>query len=261
MIVFGDIKTDTVTIGTKLSIWNATNLASIESYSIQDNGISIKATPSEQEKTYQFYRVSTVTPFKVSMLGINANSANFTIKQGSLNDVTLNITGTQIAGLKLDGVTSNSWHYNSGTGINVITIGSAHTVQVIFVGTTCGLSFTSGAPINFGTLARDIISYEQTLVLYNTGDLTATITVSGNNWKDGSNVDHIAGQLTKFATSDQGTILYSSKKALNNTNGDVAFGTIRPQYTNSTYWQVQAVLQNMPFSGILTQSITFTTTC
>lgn len=144
---------------------------------------------------------------------------------------------------------------------NAVTTTTSTTGSVTISG-TCGITFTSGAPIAFGTLARDSISSEQTLTLNNTGSVTSTVTVSASDWKDGSNVVHIGGNLTKFATTNLGAgLAYASKTPLNSTNGAVAFGTIRPQYTNSTYWQVKGSLQNMPFKGTLTQSITFTGTC
>lgn len=146
--------------------------------------------------------------------------------------------------------------------IGLQSVNAVSTTGSVTISGTCGLTFTSGAPIAFGTLARDSVSSEQTLTLNNTGSVTSTVTVSASNWKDGSNVVHIAGQLTKFATTDQGTgLAYASKHALNNTNGDIAFGTVRPPNLNATYWQLQTALQNLPFSGALTQSVTFTASC
>lgn len=125
---------------------------------------------------------------------------------------------------------------------------------------TCGLGFVSGAPIVFGTLARDVISSEQTLVLNNTGSVTSTVQVNGTNWVSGATT-HIDVAKTKFATSDQGAAtLYAAKTPLSATLA--AFGTIKPTpVTNSTYWMLETTLQNLPFSGALTQEITFSVTC
>ena len=136
-----------------------------------------------------------------------------------------------------------------------VTIPNAHA--------TCGLSFDSGSPINFGTLQRDQTSSEQNLVIRNTGQDIGTLAVRGTDWTE-SSISHIVVGGTKYAagttaTPDPAGVSYQDKTAL--TNQDVQMGTVRGDSTNSTYWQLKAVLQNLPFFGNLLQTITFTISC
>lgn len=129
---------------------------------------------------------------------------------------------------------------------------------------TCGVALSSGT-INFGTIAKDAQSSDVQIDFTNSGSVTANVTATGSDWTSGGTV-HINGEKTKFATTDQGTnstgIDYASKKALNSTNTEVIFGNVRTGgFTNQTNWQLEATLQNLPFSGSLSQSITFTATC
>jgi len=133
-------------------------------------------------------------------------------------------------------------------------------------GATCGLVLNN-TTFDFGTLERDELSGEDNVAIEftNSGDATADVTVSAKNWL-ASNIIHIAGQLTKFSTSDQGTnglgVSYAFKNSLNSTDGAIAFGVIPiGPAVNNTYWQLSTTLQNLPFSGPITQSITFTASC
>lgn len=131
---------------------------------------------------------------------------------------------------------------------------------------TCGLVLNDTS-FDFGNLEINALSGEDDVVIEftNSGDTTADVTVSAKNWL-ASSIIHIAGQFTKFSTSDQGTnglgVSYASKNALNATDGAVTFGVIPSGASfNNTYWQLSAILQNLPFSGTITQSITFTASC
>ena len=135
----------------------------------------------------------------------------------------------------------------------------------VTISSTCGLSFTSGSPINFGTLDRDATATEQILVISNTGSATADLDVKGTDWTSGDTVTHSLVGNTRYAvgsTADPdptGDVAYGSKTGL--TTSDVALGTSRPGNDNTTAWGFQAVLTNLPFSGALTQTITFTASC
>lgn len=143
--------------------------------------------------------------------------------------------------------------------------------------TTCGLTIGHGAPLNFGSLSIGDMANSTSpgsstgfLNFTNNGDgATATVTVAGTNWVSGG-ITHITGEHTRFSTTDQGpSISYTSKHALNSTNtagpnsdGFVTFGDIiHGTNVNDTQWALQAVLTNLPFSGLLTQTITFSATC
>lgn len=134
------------------------------------------------------------------------------------------------------------------------------------ISATCGLSLNSTS-FTFGTLAINQISGEddETIAFSNAGSVNANVTSSAKNWLSGTTT-HIGGELTKFSTSDLGTdgkgVAYASKNPLNATDGDVLFGIVKVSPSvNNTNWQLQATLQNLPFSGALTQAITFTASC
>jgi len=130
---------------------------------------------------------------------------------------------------------------------------------------TCGLVLND-TTFDFGNIEKNAESgvNDVAIEFTNEGDATADVTVSAKNWL-ASSIIHIAGQFTKFSTTDQGTngldVSYATKTALNNTDGAIAFGVIPTSPANNTYWQLSAILQNLPFSGVLTQEITFTASC
>lgn len=130
---------------------------------------------------------------------------------------------------------------------------------------TCGLVLND-TTFDFGNIEINAESgvNDVAIEFTNSGDATADVTVSAKNWL-ASSIIHIAGQFTKFSTTDQGTnglgVSYASKNPLNSTDGPVVFGVIPISSINNTYWQLSATLQNLPFSGALTQEITFTANC
>lgn len=139
-----------------------------------------------------------------------------------------------------------------------VTLGSADITPL------CGLAVTNSS-INFGGLARDGIAGDPNsnirINLNNTGNVVSTVAVSATNWLANS-VIHIKGNYTTFSTSDQGNLAYASKTPLNNTNTPTTMGVVKPNPTgNSTFFGLEARLINLPFSGALTQTITFTGTC
>ena len=130
---------------------------------------------------------------------------------------------------------------------------------------TCGLVLNDTA-FDFGNLEINAESgvNDVGIEFTNSGDTTADVTVSAKNWL-ATSIIHIAGQFTKFSTTDQGTnglgVSYETKNELNATDGAVTFGVVPVGVMNHTYWQLSAILQNLPFSGTITQEITFTASC
>ncbi len=123
---------------------------------------------------------------------------------------------------------------------------------------TCGLSFVSGAPINFGSLLPGATSTDKILTLDNTGTKSGTLSVSGSDWKDAGGTTHILVQFTKY-TSKTTTTPYANKIPL--TSIPTVVGIISPPVNNATTWQLQSTLINTPFSGTLTQTIDLTLAC
>lgn len=146
----------------------------------------------------------------------------------------------------------------SATGDVATSTGSAD------IAPTCGLS-VANATINFGSIIRDGIAGDpgsnKRINLNNTGSVVSTATISATSWLSGS-IIHIKGNYTTFSTSDRGNVSYVNKTPLNTTSTPVAFGVVKPDPTgNSTFFGLEARLINLPFSGALTQTITFTGTC
>ena len=138
---------------------------------------------------------------------------------------------------------------------------------------TCGLSLGSST-ISFANsgnsdpskLNRGQESDEEDLTLENQGSTTADIDVSGTDWTgDDDGIVHITVGNTKYAVGDDsdadptGDFTYAQKTAL--PSSDTFMGVLVPDVTNHTAWQLKAVLQNLPFNGALSQTITFTADC
>lgn len=155
-----------------------------------------------------------------------------------------------------------TWHDNTPTNFDIFTTTGATGTQVtgsVTIAGTCGLAPVSGSPINYGTLTPFSISPEQTLVLDNTGSVSATLSVKGTDWLD-SGTPPTAQMLvgnTKFATT--ALVSYATKTAL--TTIDQTVGPILPITNLNTFWQLQANLLSTSFAGSLTQTMDFTVSC
>lgn len=165
-------------------------------------------------------------------------------------------------------LTGTSTTLDSTVGINgrILSSGTVTTTgpDDIITATTCGLT-PSPASLDYGTVARDAQSSERELVLTNTGTITTSVEVKGDNWTGTDTLVHLAAGKTRYAFGTTGTpdpsgIAYLSKAAL--TTGFAGSGVIPPNNGNSTYWQLEVSnLQNLPYSGAISQTITFTFSC
>ncbi len=127
----------------------------------------------------------------------------------------------------------------------------------VLISGTCGL--TLGAAPDYGTLAPGGTSSEPGigLTITNTGTAVGTLSVSGTDWVSGG-ISHIAVGGTHFAFTPPAAPVYASKTPLTTTPTAVP-GVIWG--TNATVWQLKATLINTPFSGTLTQTMTFSMAC
>lgn len=121
----------------------------------------------------------------------------------------------------------------------------------------CGISFVSGAPINYGSIKPGLTSTEQILVLNNTGSAPATLYVSATDWKDSSLVSQMDASQTRFSI---GAEAYLSKTPLT-TGQQTMITSFNPTSTLNTYWQVLVNLINPNFVGSISQTVNFTATC
>jgi len=133
------------------------------------------------------------------------------------------------------------------------------TGNVIIQGRTCGIQINSGAPINYGILTPNAVSAEQPLLVQNTGTVTGTLFVSGQNWVDAVPSTVITVDHTAFASS--ASVVFSSKSSLSTTPTQIAGVSFNPATPISTFWQLEAILSNTNFVGSLSQEMTFTASC
>jgi len=137
-------------------------------------------------------------------------------------------------------------------------VGAQVTGQANIVPTTCGLSFLSGSPINFGDLKSTEISAEQVLELSNTGNTPGKIDVVGTLWVDTTDfITQMDSASTRFSSSS--SVVFSSKTAVSPESE--LFAVLPPNVPKNTFWQVVANLINPNFVGNVQQDIVFTATC
>lgn len=112
---------------------------------------------------------------------------------------------------------------------------------------TCGITFPSGTPVNYGTifLVGDITS-EQTVGMENTGRSQEVVNVQGTAWTDGGTTIMNVGSTHFSATSGA----YAAKTAL--TGADQQITTLNNRQTKNTFWQLQANLLNPDYTGTIT---------
>jgi len=138
----------------------------------------------------------------------------------------------------------------------VLTSGDTSTTGTVEILTTCGVQFNSGAPISYGAVLPGDTSVQQTLTLYNSGNIAGDILVSGSDWVDGTPTTQMNVDDTKYSTL---TGDYTSKTSLQLT--DQTLTTLNPQVNTDTFWQLQANLLDTLFSGSLTQTVDFSVSC
>ncbi|GEM_PF-3335635 len=120
---------------------------------------------------------------------------------------------------------------------------------------TCGL--TLGPPLNYGSLAPEAFSALVPLSITNTGASTGTLRISGTDWFGGS-TSHITVDNTHYAFTPPAPPGYTSMTPLLATPSP---GFAIPPGVSTMAWQLKAHLINLPFSGTLTQTMTFSLTC
>jgi hypothetical protein len=118
----------------------------------------------------------------------------------------------------------------------------------------CG-ALADPATIDYGTLAPNDISSEESVTLMNTlGNVPSDVDVSGTNWRDVGDVMNVG--TTHYSTSSGS---YGSKTPLSTTPANLV--TIPATQSSATFWQLQAILSNPVFIGPAVQTVTLTVTC
>ena len=128
----------------------------------------------------------------------------------------------------------------------------------VTIGETCGIQFVAeGATISYGQILPGDTTAEQVFTVINPGNVPAQIKVSGTNWLDDSDGTVMNADSTRYSVT-MGD--YSSKTALD-TTANTIISTLEPQTNTETFWQLEANLLDVTFSGSLSQTLDFSSSC
>ena len=128
----------------------------------------------------------------------------------------------------------------------------------VTIGTTCGIQFVpTDGKISYGEILPGDTTAEQTFTVVNPGNVVAEIKVSGTNWLDDSDVNQMNADNTKYSVT---TGEYGSKTGLSTTASTI-IPALKPQINTDTFWQLEANLLDAKFSGALTQTLDFSSSC
>lgn len=120
----------------------------------------------------------------------------------------------------------------------------------------CGL-VTVPTAIDYGVLAPNAESSDQTLQITNTGNVQATVLTRGTDWSIPLNLNAMLVSATHYSlTSGQA---YGSKTALTGT--DTQLTTLTALEQKNTFWQLRATLNDPTVVGLTTQVVTLTGQC
>jgi hypothetical protein len=125
---FADITVEGIKVNLDKVSWNFPNSITVSNIFVQNNGITLKLDDISEERKYNFFRSASLTPYDISLVGFTSEKIDFTVVPG-LTDAVLNISGTQIDGVTLDGTVS-SFTYDGAA--NTVNINSATLVSVYF---------------------------------------------------------------------------------------------------------------------------------
>jgi len=137
-------------------------------------------------------------------------------------------------------------------------IGSTQGQVDILAADTCGISFVSGNPIDYGALVPGQESGLKTLVLDNTGNVFATLLVRGGDWVDGMSTTQMSVSDTHYDLSGMNS--YAMMTPLSSTDSTVLSAMFDPNNNLPMFWQLLANIIGS-FQGSLTQTVDFTVSC
>jgi len=126
---FADITLEGINVNLDKSTWNFPNSITVSNFFVQNNGITLKLDDVSEQRKYNFFRSGSLTPYDISLVDFTAEKIDFTIDTLGLTDAVLNVSGTQIDGVTLNGVVS-SFTYDGV--VNTININSATLVSIYF---------------------------------------------------------------------------------------------------------------------------------
>jgi hypothetical protein len=127
--VFADSTIEGIKVNLDKVTWNFPNSITLSNIFIQGNGITLKLDDTSEQRKYNFFRSSSISPYDMSLVGFTPEKIDFTIDTPSLTDAVLNVSGTQIDGVTLDGIVSG---FTYDGVVNTININSATLVSIYF---------------------------------------------------------------------------------------------------------------------------------
>ena len=127
--VFADITVQGINVNLDKVTWNFPNSITLSNIFIQDNGMTLKLNATAEEREYNFFRSGSLVPYDISLVDFTSQKIDFTVDTLGLTDVILNVSGTEIDGVTLDGVVS-SFTYDGIT--NTVNVNSANLVTIYF---------------------------------------------------------------------------------------------------------------------------------
>lgn len=173
---------------------NMTNSVTLSNFTIYDfnNRIGMQYS-TETFRNYTFYRSSSSSIYDANMTAIDASHAIFYVVTGSLSDVQLNITGTQLDSVKLDDIISSNWSWN-GT-VNTIRVQSAKKIEIFF---PAGQSFTQN-PTDTATvidaLTKTLTAIRTLTDSASVSDLLTKVYVGTRTLTDSATISDVLTQL------------------------------------------------------------------
>lgn len=142
--------------------------------------------------------------------------------------------------------------------------GSSSATGSVTIAGTCGVAL-GDSTINYGTVTPGSapINANSPLGINNTGSVTGTLTVTGADWL---NTPGTTSEILASNTGVSTIAIAGPYTPLANGIPIPLSGTFAPNpapHTSSltTYWQLTPILENLGFTGSLTQSLTFSASC
>jgi hypothetical protein len=125
---FADITVEGINVNLDTVTWNFPNSITLSNIFVQDNGVTLKLDNTSEERKYNFFRSSSPTPYDISLVSFTSEKIDFTV-DSLVTDAVLNVSGTEIDGVTLNGAVS-SFTYDGI--VNTITVNSATLVSIYF---------------------------------------------------------------------------------------------------------------------------------
>jgi hypothetical protein len=137
----------------------------------------------------------------------------------------------------------------------------------VTVNQTCGINtHPVSATIAYGTLTPGVEgdpgqqSTDQPLVIRSTGNTATQVVVRGTHWSSTTPVYSDAMLVSRTHYTGTSGTSYGSKTPLTLSNAPI-INSLTPGSPATTYWQLEATLNQADASGTLRQTVTLTAVC